>query len=304
MIKTYFLVALLTIASLYAVAWFLIARNNRRAAASPGGSAAESAIPTPFQAFIGFCANFLDTLGIGSFATTTSTFKLARMVPDEHVPGTLNVGHALPTITEACIYITMVQVGISTLLIMIVASVLGAWIGAGVVAHWPRRTIQIWMGLALLAAAAIMLMAQFNLFPIGGTSLGLEGVKLWAGAIGNFALGALMTIGIGLYAPCMVLVYLLGMQPLAAFPIMMGSCAFLMPVGSLQFIRNKRYSLRAALGLTLGGIPGVLLAAYLVKSLPLEYIRWLVVLVVVYTATRMLQSARAERAAARAATAE
>jgi uncharacterized membrane protein YfcA len=224
-------------------------------------------------------------------------FKLWRQVPDEKVPGTLNVGHTLPTITEACIYITIVQVDITTLLIMIAAAVLGAWFGAGVVSHWPRRTIQISMGLALMAAAGLMLMAQFNLFPLGGASLGLKGTMLYAGAVGNFALGALMTIGIGLYAPCMVLVYLLGMQPLAAFPIMMGSCAFLMPVGSIQFIRNERYSMGAALGLTLGGIPGVLLAACLVKQIPLEYIRWLVVLVVVYTATRMLRSARAERLA-------
>jgi uncharacterized membrane protein YfcA len=297
MFKTLFLVALSVIVVLYIIGWFLIARKNQQTGRGQEGTAK----PTLFQAFIGFFANFLDTLGIGSFATTTSIFKLSRMVPDENVPGTLNVGHALPTITEAFLYITMVQVGIPTLLIMIAASVLGAWIGAGIVARLPRRTIQISMGLALLVAAGIMLMAQFSLFPIGGSSLELAGLKLWAGALGNFALGALMTIGIGLYAPCMVLVYLLGMEPLAAFPIMMGSCAFLMPVGSLQFIRNNRYSLRAALGLTLGGIPGVLLAFYLVKSMPLEYIRWLVVLVVVYTAARMLQSARAERAAAQAA---
>jgi uncharacterized membrane protein YfcA len=296
MFKTYFLVALSTISVFYVVAWFLIARS-RRIAVTPGESVLEPVKTTPLRAFIGFITNFFDTLGIGSFATTTAMFKLWRQVPDEKVPGTLNVGHTLPTITEACIYITIVQVDITTLLIMIAAAVLGAWFGAGVVSHWPRRTIQISMGLALMAAAGLMLMAQFNLFPLGGSSLGLKGVMLYAGAAGNFALGALMTIGIGLYAPCMVLVYLLGMQPLAAFPIMMGSCAFLMPVGSIQFIRNERYSMGAALGLTLGGLPGVLLAAYLVKQIPLEYIRWLVVLVVVYTATRMLRSARAERLA-------
>jgi uncharacterized membrane protein YfcA len=296
MFKTYFLVALSIISVSYIVVWFLLVRTQR-AAVTQGKSALEPVKTTPLQAFIGFFANFLDTLGIGSFATTTAMFKLWRQVPDEKVPGTLNVGHTLPTITEACIYITIVQVDITTLLIMIAAAVLGAWFGAGVVSHWPRRTIQISMGLALMAAAGLMLMAQFSLFPLGGSGLGLKGTMLYAGAAGNFALGALMTIGIGLYAPCMVLVYLLGMQPLAAFPIMMGSCAFLMPVGSTQFIRNERYSMNAALGLTLGGIPGVLLAAYLVKQIPLEYIRWLVVLVVIYTATRMLQSARAERLA-------
>ncbi len=296
MFKTLFLIALSSISAAYVVSWLLMARK-RIQAEKLAGKPPEPVKPTLFQAFIGFFANFLDTLGIGSFATTTSIFKLSRMVPDEKVPGTLNVGHALPTITEAFIYITIVQVSIPTLLIMIVAAVLGAWFGAGIVVRWPRRTIQISMGLALLAVAGLMASRQLELIDALGTgsSLGLEGYLLWIGAAGNFFLGALMTIGIGLYAPCMALVYMLGMQPLAAFPIMMGSCAFLMPVGSVQFIRNNRYSLRAALGLTLGGIPGVLLAAYLVKSLPLEYIVWLVVAVVVYTATRMLHSARAER---------
>jgi uncharacterized membrane protein YfcA len=303
MFKTYFVAALSAISAVYIVAWFLIARTHRTTE-GPGSSVPEPPKPTLLQIFIGFFTNFLDTLGIGSFATTTSMFKLWRQVPDEKVPGTLNVGHALPTITEACIYITIVQVDITTLLIMIAAAVLGAWFGAGIVSHWPRRTIQISMGLALLAAASLMALRQLNVIAAlgSGTSLGLDGYLLWGGAIGNFVLGALMTIGIGLYAPCMALVYMLGMQPLAAYPIMMGSCAFLMPVGSIQFIRNKRYSLRAALGLTLGGIPGVLLAARLLWSIPLKYVIWLVVCVVVYTATRMLHSARVEKLALAAAT--
>jgi uncharacterized membrane protein YfcA len=114
-----------------------------------------------------------------------------------------------------------------------------------------------------------------------------------------------MTLGIGLYAPCMMLVSLLGMNPRAAFPIMMGSCAVLMSVGSLPFIRSQRYSLKAGLGLTFGGVPGVLLAAFVIKSLPLTAMRWLVVAVVIYTAGMMLRSASQERRAARsAATAE
>jgi uncharacterized membrane protein YfcA len=141
-----------------------------------------------------------------------------------------------------------------------------------------------------------MLMRQLNLFPAGGNTSGVRGVSLAIGIVGNFMLGALMTLGIGLYAPCMILVSLLGMNPKAAFPIMMGSCAFLMPVGSLRFIRERSYNLRAALGLAIGGVPGVLLAAYIVKELPLYAVRWLVVVVVVYTAVTMLMSASREQA--------
>ena len=195
--------------------------------------------PSPFHLAIGFVTNFFDALGIGSFAPTTSIFKLKRLVPDELIPGTLNVGHALPSIAQAFIFIAIVEVEMTTLVGMIAASVAGAWLGAGIVAGWPRRRVQVGMGVALLAAATFFAMTNLGLFPSGGETLGLRSPLLWVGLVGNFALGALMTLGIGLYAPCMILVALLGMNPKAAFPIMMGSCAFLMPIGSLRFIRRR-----------------------------------------------------------------
>jgi uncharacterized membrane protein YfcA len=246
------------------------------------------------EALIGFVTNFFDTLGIGSFATTTSIYKLFRMVPDEHIPGTLNIGHALPTVVQAFIFIAAVQVAMPTLIAMILASVLGAWLGAGVVAGLPRRAIQIGMGAALLVAAMLFAASNLNLMPGGGEAMSLDGWRFWAGIAGNFVLGALMTLGIGLYAPCMILVYLLGMHPLAAFPIMMGSCAFLMPVGSLRFIAKRSYEEYPALGLALGGVPAVLIAALIVKSLPVRTLRWGVVVVVLYTAGAMLYSALRE----------
>ncbi len=253
------------------------------------------AAPTPLGTAIGFGTNFFDTLGIGSFAPTVSLFKLWKLVPDQQIPGTLNVGHALPTIVEAIIFISIVHVDTKTLVLFIVAAIAGAWLGAGVISRWPRRYVQVGMGIALLVAATLFLMSNLHLFPAGGTALGLDGPLLWFGVAANFCLGALMTLGIGLYAPCLIVVSMLGMNPLAAFPIMMGSCAFLMPVASLRFIRFSAFSMRAALGLTLGGIPGVLIAAFLVKSLPLVAVRWLVVVVVVYAAIAMLRSAVVDR---------
>ena len=249
-------------------------------------------VPSPLDLAIGFAANFLDTLGIGSFATTTAMYKLFGLVRDEEIPGTLNVGHTLPSICEAFIFLVIVQVDVATLVLMIGASVVGAWLGAGAVSHWPRRKVQVGMGTALLGAAALMVMSQLSLVPGGGELLGLTGTRLALAVACNCLFGALMTIGIGLYAPCMMVIYLLGMNPRAAFPIMMGSCAFLMPVGSVQFIRAQKYNLKSALGLAIGGVPGVLLAAFVVKSLPLAAVRWLVVAVVVYTAAMMLRSPR------------
>jgi uncharacterized membrane protein YfcA len=250
--------------------------------------------PTPVQLAIGAFTDFFDQLGVGSFATTTSLFKLGRLVPDEEIPGTLNVGHAIPTFAEAFITIAVVPVEMTTLVLMIGAAVAGAWIGAGYVASWPRRWIQIGMGTLLLVAAVIIVARVTNLVPGGGDAIGLTGIRLVIGIAGNFVLGALMTLGIGLYAPCMILVGLLGMKATVAYPIMMGSCAFLMPAASVRFVRSGRYHLRATLGLAIAGTPAVFLAAYVVKALPLTAVKWLVVGVVVYTAAAMLRSAAKE----------
>jgi uncharacterized membrane protein YfcA len=288
--KAWLFIALGGFGAFYIITWVSARRGDR---------ISESTAPTPLFGAIGFVSTFFDTLGIGSFATITSIFKLRNLVRDEVLPGTLNVGITPPTITQAFIYISIVEVDMTTLILLIMASVLGMWLGAGVVCRWPRRYIQIGMGIALLVAATLFLMTIFHKEAAGGSALELRGVKLWAGVAGNFSLGALMSLGIGLYGPCLIMISLLGMDPRAAFPIMMGSCAFLMPVGSTRFIRKGSYDVRASLGLAIGGIPAVLIAAFIVKSLDLYYVRWLVVVVVVYTAVSMLRSAAHERKLAR-----
>lgn len=281
----------------FVILWIRQARS--RSASTPGE---KGGLPSLLHVAIGFVTNFFDTLGIGSFAPTTAIFKLKKLVADEKIPGTLNIGHTPPTFVQALIFISVVQVEVKTLILLIAASVLGSWLGAGVVARWPRKTIQYGMGLALLVAATLFVIKNLDEMrgaPVipGGTAMGLEGTWLYVGIIGNFVLGALMTLGIGLYAPCLIMISLLGMNPRAAFPIMMGSCAFLMPVASAKFLQAGKYSLRPALGLALGGVPAVLIAAFIVKELPLTYVRWLVVIVVLYTSVSMLRSAKTEKAA-------
>lgn len=285
-------VCLGALAALFLAGWYLGVRRGGRAGRA-------SRTPTTLQGAIGFVTNFFDTLGIGSFAPTTSLFKLRRVVPDEHIPGTLHVGHTPPVIVQAFIFIAIVEVDAVTLATLVGISVVGAWLGAGVVARWPRHRIQVGMGVALLLAAGSFVLANVGLFPAGGEALELRGGLLGVAAAGNFVLGALMTVGIGMYAPSMIMVSLLGMNPTAAFPIMMGSSAFLMPVAGMRFIRAGAYDLRAAVGLALGGLPAVLIAAFIIKSLPLTVMRWLVVVVVLYAAVAMLRSAYVERRGAR-----
>ena len=289
--KLIIIAALVVITLFYFFTWWRTAKQKHEAGQHGHH---EPVMPTPLHMAIGAVTNFFDTLGIGSYATTTSAFKFWRLVPDQQIPGTLNTGHVLPTVVQAVLFMTAVAVDARTLILMIGAACAGAWLGAGIVSGFSRRTVQIGMGSALLFAATIVLAQLLNVVP-GGTALGLTGVKLVIGVGANFVLGALMTLGVGLYAPCMVLISILGMDPSAAFPIMMGSCAFLMPVASLQFVRRNAYNLRAALGLMLGGPLAVLLAVWLVTGLPTPVVRVLVLVVILYTSLTMLRSAAVER---------
>jgi uncharacterized membrane protein YfcA len=283
--KTILLVLLGIFAFGFAAFWARSIGAARRAAP------AKPVVPSPYELLVGLVTDFFDTLGIGSFATTSALYRARRTIDDRLLPGTLNVGHTLPTVAQAFIFIKGVDVEARTLVSMIAAAVLGALVGSPIVARWPRRRIQAGMGIALLILCAVLVYRQLWTEPTEGTD-GLIGTKFVLGVVGNFVLGVLMTIGVGLYAPCLVLVSLLGMDPAKGFPIMMGSCAFLMPIASVPFIRQGSYSPRAALGLTLAGIPAVLVAGLIVKSLDLDVVKWLVAVVVIYTAISLLLAAK------------
>lgn len=289
LIAKYSLLALLSaIAIVFAVAWCVSLRRK----------VSEGLVPSPIQLAIGFVTDFLDTLGVGSFATTTSLYKFTNQFPahtkpisDEKIPGTLNVGHTLPTILQALIYINSIEIDLWTLWLLIIASGVGSYLGASFVTRLPKRNVQLGMGVALLVAVTLILAKLLGFIPAGGESMGLTGISLIIGLVGNFIFGALMTIGIGAYAPIMIMVSLLGMNQKAAFPLMMGSCAFLMPVASYRFVKTGKYDPRGALGLTLLGLPAVAIAAFIVKELPLAAVNWLVVVVVILTAISLLVSA-------------
>jgi uncharacterized membrane protein YfcA len=260
-------------------------------------SRGRTGMPNALEIGIGLVTNFFDTLGIGSFAPTTAAFKAKGVVDDRLIPGTLNVGHTPPTIAQAFIFITIVEVDFTTLIVLLLGAVLGSWLGAGLVAGWSKQRVQVGMGVTLLAASLLFFARNIDgmretPFLTPGTAIALTGPMLALGFAGNFFLGALMTLGVGLYGPCLIMISLLGMNPTTAFPIMMGSCAFLMPVASARFVKEKSYALRPAIGLSLAGIPAVLLAAIILGSLPGKVVAWIVPTVVMIAALIMLRAWR------------
>ncbi len=287
--KIALLTALVIVNLAFVAAWV---QNGRRRA--------DRERPTVGDVLTGFVTDFFDALGIGSFAPTTAIYKLRGNPADELIPGTLNVGHNAAAFMETVIFTTVVAVEPVLLATMVASATVGAWLGAGVVGRLPRRAIQIGMGMALLTAAVFFAMANLGAFPAGGTAMALSGWRFPVAVAANFALGALLTIGIGNYAPSVVLLSLLGLHPLAAFPIMMGTCGIVQPVAGLRFLKSGRFAWGPSIGLVLGGAVGVLLAVYVVKQLPLAVLRWVVIVVVSYAAVSMLRSATARRLVAEA----
>lgn len=245
---------------------------------------------------IGFVTDFLDTLGIGCFAPTAMLLDLTKQLDhDRLLPGTLNVGHAIPVLVEAMIFITVVDVAPLTLFALIAAATVGSFVGSRTVTKLPEKTVQFWMGWALIATAVLMALRQtgmINLLGAGNTATALTGGRLLIGVIGNFIFGALMTIGVGLYAPCMAMVYMLGLNPLVAFPIMMGSCAGLMPVASINFIKSGNYARKVSLAITVCGVFGVVIAAKFVTGLNLDILTWIIIVVIIYTGVTYIRKSR------------
>lgn len=239
-----------------------------------------------------FFTNFCDSLGIGSYAPTTMLLKLTKSLKnDKLLPGTLNVACALPVMTEAFLYIGNFKVDGTTLLSMVIAAMIGSFAGAKIVSRLDEKKIEIIVGIALAVTAVLMILSATGVITkLGANNVatGFHGWKLVVACAVNCILGALMSAGIGLYAPCMALVYLLGMNPIVAFPIMMSSCASTMPIAAAEFIKKNEYARMPSIAITLFGCVGVVIAVTFVKSLNLTVLMWLVIAVMIYTSVLML----------------
>ncbi|MDP8995265.1 MAG: sulfite exporter TauE/SafE family protein [Pseudomonadota bacterium] len=251
---------------------------------------------------LGAITNFFDTLGIGSFAPTMAWFKFRRLVADRLIPSTMLVGHTLPTMTQAVIFLVLLGAAVDPVLLVgsVLALLAGGLVGAPLVAAARVHVVQTVVGIALLVAAFFYALSNLGLMPGGGTASTLPPVLLVAAIAGSFGLGILLNFGIGNYAPTLAMLSLMGMDPRLCFPIMAAGAGLTMAGASVRHIRLGAIDLRIVLSMALGGIPAVLIAAFIVKEMPIEWLRWLVCVVVVYAAAVMLRAAALARRAAAA----
>ncbi|MBS1008708.1 sulfite exporter TauE/SafE family protein [Leuconostoc suionicum] len=241
---------------------------------------------------IGFITDFGDTLGIGSFATTTAAFRMTHYIDDDRkLPGTLNAVHAIPVMFQALFFITAVKVELTTLLPMTTAAVIGAYVGTHVTKKWHAPTVQRVMAIALLIAVIIMVVRMITT-PGSNNSMGVHGLHGWwliLGIVFNFGIGVLMTMGLGNYAPELIFFSLMGVNPAVAFPVMMLDAALIMPTTALNVIKMDRVSWRGFAGVAIGGVLGVIVAAKFFTSMDVDLLNKLIVVVALWTIFGLLR---------------
>ena len=242
------------------------------------------------MAIVSFFMFFLSTFGISDFAIGSSLYPKAKWVSDKKLPGTLNTECVIPVAVMALAYISSIEVGLLTLVTAIVCQVVGAYVFPRYVTKLPANQIKRFVAAGLFIAAGLILAGKFGIYPSGGELSSLEGGSLILFAVLCMLFGALNNIGIGSYALTMATVYAMGLNPSIAFPIMMGACTFSVPIGSMQFIKLDSYSRKITLFTSTFGVLGVLVAAFVVKSLDVSALLWVVVVVVLYSAITMLKS--------------
>ena len=256
---------------------------------------ARHVVPKWEAVILGAVTNFFDTLGIGSFAPTMAWLKFRKMVPDKLIPCTMLVGHTPPAMTQGFIFLILLGVFVDPVLLVgcVIALLLGGLLGAPLVVRTRVWVVQLVVAFGLFLAATMYALSNLHLMPGGGTATSLPVMLMIVAIIANFIFGVLMNYGVGNYAPTLAMFSLMGMDPRLCFPIMAAGAGMAGAAASVRHIKIGEIDLRVATGITLGGIPLVFVAAFIVKSMSVEMLRWLVFVVVLYAAIVMLRAAMA-----------
>ena len=265
---------------------------------------AKRTVPSIEAVMLGAVTNFFDTLGIGSFAPTMAWLKFRRLVPDRLIPCTMLVGHTPPAMAQGFIFLILLGVFVDPVLLVgcVIALLMGGLMGAPLVGKVRLWVVQLVVAVALLLAAALYAVNNLGMMPSGGTATSLPLHLMIIAIAANFLFGLLLNFGVGNYAPTLVMFSLMGMDPKLCFPIMAAGAGLCGAGASIRHITLGQIDLRIATGITLGGIPLVFVAAFLVRDMPLEWLRWLVMIVVLYAALVMLKSALGGRGESEAPT--
>jgi uncharacterized membrane protein YfcA len=249
------------------------------------------------QAPVSFLLNFLSGFGVSDYVICTALYHKTGWAEPRKLPGTLNTQSTLPVLVFALAYLSSVQVDIRTLLPLLAADMLGAFLSPRLTMSLPVRRIRQILACGLLFAGCAILANKLELVAVGGQATSLQGFKLAAGVICYFIIGALKAMGVASYPLAMTATFFLGLHPLVSYPLMMGGGALAAPLILIRYVKLDGYMRKLTLLGATVGVAGGAIAVFTVKTLDISLLQWLVVGVVFYAATDILLTLRRARRA-------
>jgi uncharacterized membrane protein YfcA len=219
--------------------------------------------------------------------------KFRKMVPDRLIPPTMIAGLTPPAMAESIVFLWLLGVRVDPVLLFgaAMATFAGGVVGAPLVVRARAWIVQMTVAIGLTIAGIANVLGILGALPVGGTASGLPPALTIIGIAVSFVLGLLANFGVGNYAPSLVMFSLMGMDPHYCFPIMASGASLMGAGSSMRFIKVPEIDLRIVVGLTLGGIPAVLVAALIVKKMDVDVLRYVITVVVFYTAIVMARAA-------------
>lgn len=245
--------------------------------------------------FSGFIANVADTLGLGSFAVVVALNNRLKMIDDKKIPGTLNAQSVLPTMLQSLLFLNFVEMDISILILFVLSACVGGFFSGYFVSRMDKTTIRKLMCYGFIGVAILIFSQKMDLLPVGGFATSLPPHKMAIGAVAMVFAGMLPAIGGGMYVPIQAILFLLGLSPLVAFPIMTTTGAIVQTTTASTFIMRREFAIKESLYLAASGFLGVAIAVPMITYVNLSTLRWLLLVIVIYNAISFWKSIRQEK---------
>ncbi len=230
----------------------------------------------------GVLAFISDTIGVGSFAVNIALAKLLNTFKDEELPAMNNGAQVIPGAIESLLFMQVVQVDWITLGTLVLGTCIGGVLGGHIVTRLSQQAIRVAMMCCFGLIMSLLLGNELHILPMGGELTALKGHSLIIGFFAMIICGSLTTVGIGLFAMIQGVLFILGVSPVVAFPIMTTAGAMQQPLTTLVFLKQKKVPLKKTLILSVSGIIGVFIALPIVSHMSSSWLHRLLIGIMIY----------------------
>ncbi len=230
----------------------------------------------------GVIAFIADTLGVGSFAVNIALSKYFKTFKDDELPALCNGAQVIPGTLESIFFIQIIQVDLTTLITLVLGTCIGGILGGNIITRLSEQKIRLAMIIAFSGIIALLCLKQLGLMPEDGHLIALDSWKLVLGFFAMIVCGSLTSVGIGLFAMVQGVLFLMGVSPAVAFPIMTTAGAMQQPLTTLVFLKHGKIPLKKTLLLSACGCIGVLISLPIVSHLSINWLHSLLLLIMLY----------------------